>query len=75
MIDENFLRSLEYGLPPTAGWGLGIDRLCMFLTNNATIREVLAFPFMRDEKSGPPVAAEVANVEPVPVEGIGMYTS
>ncbi|TLD31388.1 hypothetical protein PspLS_02380 [Pyricularia sp. CBS 133598] len=70
MIDENFLRSLEYGLPPTAGWGLGIDRLCMFLTNNATIREVLAFPFMRDEKSGPPVAAEVTNVEPVPVEGI-----
>ncbi|KAL8418214.1 hypothetical protein RB594_001719 [Gaeumannomyces avenae] len=73
MIDENFLRSLEYGLPPTGGWGLGIDRLTMFLTDNYTIREVLGFPFMKDEKNGPPekFAAELTNVEPLPEEGIG----
>lgn len=37
-VDENFCTSLEYGLPPTAGWGLGIDRLAMFLTNNNNIK-------------------------------------
>lgn len=49
LIDETFLNALEYGLPPTAGWGLGIDRLVMFLTNNYSIREVLLFPFMNPE--------------------------
>jgi lysyl-tRNA synthetase class 2 len=45
--DEAFCEALEYGLPPTGGWGMGIDRLTMFLTNNDTIREVLLFPAMK----------------------------
>jgi lysyl-tRNA synthetase class 2 len=47
IIDEDFCKALEYGLPPTAGWGLGIDRLTMFLTNKDNIKEVLLFPAMR----------------------------
>lgn len=49
-IDEDFLRSLEYGMPPTSGMGIGMDRLIMFLTNNASIQEVLFFPQMKPEK-------------------------
>lgn len=53
MVDENFCTSLEYGLPPTAGWGLGIDRLTMFLTNKNNIKEVLLFPAMKpDDQPG-----------------------
>jgi lysyl-tRNA synthetase, class II len=76
LIDETFLNALEYGLPPTAGWGLGIDRLVMFLTNNYSIKEVLLFPFMNpeqlakkdDDKKMPGEIAE-AGGEPVPAEG------
>jgi lysyl-tRNA synthetase class 2 len=48
-IDNDFLRALEYGMPPTSGMGIGMDRLIMFLTNNSSIQEVLFFPQMRPE--------------------------
>ena len=52
-IDQDFIRALEYGMPPTSGIGIGIDRLVMFMTNNASIQEVLFFPQMKPEKVAP----------------------
>ena len=46
-MDESFVTALEHGLPPTGGWGLGIDRLTMFLSNKNNIKEVLLFPAMK----------------------------
>lgn len=73
LIDETFCNALEYGLPPTGGWGMGIDRMVMFLTDNYSIKEVLTFPMMKEDKSAQqaPKAAEIAGVEPLPEEGIG----
>ena len=51
-IDNDFVRALEYGMPPTSGIGIGIDRLVMLFTNNASIQEVLFFPQMKPEKKG-----------------------
>ena len=50
-IDQDFIRALEYGMPPTSGIGIGIDRLTMLMTNNSSIQEVLFFPQMRPEKT------------------------
>ncbi|KAJ4383296.1 hypothetical protein N0V86_001341 [Didymella sp. IMI 355093] len=79
-IDEKFCEALEFGLPPTGGWGLGVDRLVMFLTYvdradknkgfREHIKEVLTFPFMKDVEELKKTAAEVADIEPKPVEGI-----
>lgn len=70
-IDEGFVQSLEHALPPTTGWGLGIDRLVMFLTSQANIKEVLMFPAMKPEGStaGDYPAGTALNGQGVPILG------
>jgi len=50
-VDEHFCKALRLGLPPTAGWGMGIDRLAMLLSGKKSIRDVIFFPMMAQEKS------------------------
>lgn len=53
MLDENYIEALKYGMPPTAGWGMGIDRMVMILTNQYSIKEVIPFPTLRPEPKSP----------------------
>lgn len=63
LVDENFCTALEYGLPPTGGWGMGIDRLTMFLTDNNNIKEVLLFPAMKPDDPNRSQQAAAATAE------------
>ena len=70
IIDQDFLRALQYGMPPTSGIGIGIDRLTMFMTGQTTIQEVLLFPQMKPEKVQKKDAPERYTEMGVPAEWV-----
>ncbi|MCL2328729.1 MAG: lysine--tRNA ligase [Bacteroidetes bacterium] len=67
-IDHDFVRALEYGMPPTSGMGIGVDRLCMFMTNSDSIQDVLFFPQMKPEKKAEKDSIEVYTNAGIPAE-------
>ena len=70
VIDQDFLRALQYGMPPTSGIGIGIDRLVMLMTGKTFIQEVLFFPQMRPEKVAPKDSADKFTALGIPADWV-----